>query len=269
MKPPALEVIHYEAKGPVMGPPLLFVHGAFAGAWCWDEHFLAWFRERGHAVHAPSLRGHGGSGGRDELHRFGVADYVADVRRVAETLQDPPVIVGHSMGGFVAMKYMERFPAAGLVLLGSVPPTGMAGPAASMSLENPMLLWRIGLVQTFGEQFADEALLSKALFSDRLSKERTATYLKRVQMESRRATMDMYGPDQPNTLLMRNAPALVLGGRQDAMVPPFHVQTTAALLGTKAHLFPEMGHGLMLEPGWEEVAETILAWLGEQGFHDG
>ncbi|MEO5338537.1 MAG: alpha/beta hydrolase [Magnetospirillum sp. WYHS-4] len=267
MKPVALEVIHYEAKGKPKGPPLLFVHGSFAGAWCWDEHFLTWFRSRGHAVHAPSLRGHGGSGGRDELHRHGIADYVEDVRRVAETLSEPPVLIGHSMGGFVAMKYLERFAGAGLVLMASVPPTGLAGPAASMTVENPLLLWRIGMVQAFGEDFADADLLSQALFSRRLPDDVTTSYLKKVQMESRRATMDMYGPDQPNTLLLRDTPTLVMGGRHDALIPAFHVQATAALFGQTAHLFPEMGHGLMLEPGWEEVAQSILDWLGAQGLH--
>ena len=30
--------------------PLLFVHGAFTGAWCWEEHFLPFFADAGYAV---------------------------------------------------------------------------------------------------------------------------------------------------------------------------------------------------------------------------
>jgi len=42
-------------------PPLLFVHGICHGAWCWEEHFLPWFAERGFEAHAVDLRGHGAS----------------------------------------------------------------------------------------------------------------------------------------------------------------------------------------------------------------
>ncbi len=39
--------------------PLLFVHGgAFhGGAWCWDDHFLDYFAERGYHALALNLRG--------------------------------------------------------------------------------------------------------------------------------------------------------------------------------------------------------------------
>ena len=54
--------------------PLLFVHGAFTGAWCWDEHFLPFFAEAGYAAHAVSLSGHGRSRGRDRLDQLSIAD---------------------------------------------------------------------------------------------------------------------------------------------------------------------------------------------------
>jgi pimeloyl-ACP methyl ester carboxylesterase len=41
--------------------PLLFVHGGWHAAWCWDEHFLDFFAERGFHAVAVSLRGHGRS----------------------------------------------------------------------------------------------------------------------------------------------------------------------------------------------------------------
>lgn len=41
--------------------PLLFVHGAWHAAWCWDVHFLDHFADRGYRALAVSLRGHGGS----------------------------------------------------------------------------------------------------------------------------------------------------------------------------------------------------------------
>jgi len=47
--------------------PLLFIHGMFHGAWCWDAHFLDYFAGHGFAAYVVSLRGHGNSEGGDTL----------------------------------------------------------------------------------------------------------------------------------------------------------------------------------------------------------
>ncbi len=39
--------------------PILFVHGAFHGAWAWEEYFLPYFADKGYEVHALNWRGHG------------------------------------------------------------------------------------------------------------------------------------------------------------------------------------------------------------------
>ncbi|MCO5098887.1 MAG: lysophospholipase [Rhodocyclaceae bacterium] len=86
------------------------MHGAYAAAWCWDEHFLSFFAGHGYACHALSFSGHGGSAGRERLDSFGIDHYVQDVARVVAQLPAPPVLIGHSMGGMVAQKYLERRP---------------------------------------------------------------------------------------------------------------------------------------------------------------
>ena len=104
---PKLEVISRQPSEPRDAPPILFVHGAWHGAWCWDEHFLDYFSEKGFAAHALSLRGHGSSEGRERLRRVRLRDFLEDVAAVAELLPAPPILVGHSMGGFVIQKYLE------------------------------------------------------------------------------------------------------------------------------------------------------------------
>ncbi|RLC08454.1 MAG: alpha/beta hydrolase, partial [Deltaproteobacteria bacterium] len=54
-----LEVISKYPKGKKHSVPILFIHGAFAGAWCWEEYFLPYFADHGYESHALSLRGHG------------------------------------------------------------------------------------------------------------------------------------------------------------------------------------------------------------------
>src|SRR5262245_23782245 len=79
-------------------PPLLFVHGGYVDAWCWDMYCLPWFARQGYAANALSLRGHGESGGREALFVAGLDDYAADVERIASQLPATPVPVGHPMG---------------------------------------------------------------------------------------------------------------------------------------------------------------------------
>ena len=109
-----LEVISRQppAKVSPRNTPLLFLHGAYAAAWCWDEHFLSFFAERGYACHALSVSGHGASPGRERLDSFGIDHYVRDVAEVAEQLPAAPVLIGHSMGGMVAQKYLEQHEAS-------------------------------------------------------------------------------------------------------------------------------------------------------------
>ncbi|HWF27877.1 MAG TPA: alpha/beta fold hydrolase, partial [Mycobacterium sp.] len=107
--------------------PVLFVHGAWHGAWCWDEHFLDFFAEKGHPSLAVSLRGHGKSPAPKPMQFCSMADLVDDVDSVARSLPRRPVVVGHSMGGFVVQKYLESHDAPAAVLLAPAPVSGVAG----------------------------------------------------------------------------------------------------------------------------------------------
>ena len=97
-----IELIDKGSSSDTHPTPLLFVHGGWHGAWCWDEHFLDFFAGAGYRAIALSVRGHGNSPATKPLSSCSVADYVQDVRSVADGLPTPPVLIGHSMGGFIA-----------------------------------------------------------------------------------------------------------------------------------------------------------------------
>jgi pimeloyl-ACP methyl ester carboxylesterase len=83
-----LEVLCRSPEGEAHETPLLFVHGAYTGAWCWDEFFCAISRT-GLCGYAVSLSGHGGSRGRAYLDSFSISDYVDDVAEVVDKLSVP------------------------------------------------------------------------------------------------------------------------------------------------------------------------------------
>lgn len=145
--------------------PLLFVHGAWHGAWCWVEHFLDYFAQRGFAVHAVSLRGHGASEGRDRLRWTRLAEYVEDVAQIAGQLPSPLVVIGHSMGGGVVQKYLENHPAPAGVLLASMPPAGVLATTLRIARRHPLEFIRVNLQLSLYPLVSTPALVRDAFFS--------------------------------------------------------------------------------------------------------
>jgi pimeloyl-ACP methyl ester carboxylesterase len=134
-----LELLHAEPEGEAKDP-ILFVHGAGHAAWCWDNWMVA-AAGAGHPAYALSLAGHGSSPG--SLYRSTLGSYVEDVMRTIASLPSPPVIVGHSLGGLIVQKVLERYPARAGVLVAPIPGRPGVGTLASIARRHPEDLLRI------------------------------------------------------------------------------------------------------------------------------
>ena len=255
-----IEVIARECAGESDAPPLLFVHGAGHGAWCWAEHFLDFFAERGFSSYALSLRGHGKSGGRERLRWTSIADYVSDVEQVAADLPRDPVLVGHSLGGRVVHTYLETHEAPAAVLLAPPSASGLLGPAVRTFLQHPWLSMQVIATGKPRRLLARPELVRKFSFSPELSEERVREYAARMGGESFRAILElMY--TRPDPARIRGVPLLVLGGGRDYFIRPPAIRRTADAYGAESMVLPGLAHNLMLDTGWREVAEAMLEWL--------
>ena len=259
---PNLEILSAEPTQRRHETPLLFVHGAFAAAWCWEEHFLPWFAQAGWSAHALSLRGHGRSEGGDMLDWWSIDNYVEDVLRVAGGFATPPVLIGHSMGGFVIQKCVERFQAPAVVLMASVPPTGLFASSVALAFARPDLMTDINRLLGGGDIASH--VLRDTLFSQEVDDATLARHFVRMQRESQRAIWDMTLFNLPRHGVLDNTPLLILGAGEDRLIPLSQVEVTARTYGADAEIFPGMGHGMMLEREWASVARTIDTWLGAQ-----
>lgn len=256
-----LEVLTRAPTGAAKAHPLLFIHGAFTGAWCWQEHFLPFFANAGYAAYALSLSGHGNSRGHEKLDSLSISDYVADVAEVALQLAQPPVLIGHSMGGFVVQKYLEQHAAAAAVLMCSVPPQGLATAALGMMMAKPGLM--VELNRLMGGGVVALEALREALFAQDVSNDDLSRYYRWSQPESHRAIWDMTLFSLPRPSLVAATPMLVLGAEYDHLIPRSLVEMTARSYGVEAEIFAGLGHGLMLEKDWRQVAQRVLDWLGD------
>lgn len=240
--------------------PLLFVHGAFAGAWMW-ETFMPFLAEDGYRSYAVSLRGHGGSAGREHGNWHSISDYVDDTMAVLDWLGEPAVLIGHSMGGFVVQKTLERHEAPAAALICSVPPQGLVAAQFHILLQKPQLFFEINNIMGGGQPSPET--VRDALFAQDVSDEMLYDFLERMQTESQRAIWDMSMFNLPLLPMMRRPPMLILGAEKDVLVPAFLVQATAHTYGLPCKIFHDMGHAVTHEKKWPLVAATLRDWLLE------
>jgi len=86
----------------------------------------------------------------------------------------------------------------------------------------------------------------------------------RLQEESAKIPLELTLRNLPKPERI-TTPMLVLGGESDASVTSKELHANAVAYGTNAETFPDMGHDMMLESGWQAVAERIDGWLTAQG----
>src|SRR5262249_28309801 len=91
-------VLNY-AEGPASGLPLVMLHGG-SGRWQLYSEMLAELAKRCH-VYAPDLRGHGKSGWVPR--GYTIREYVGDIAAFLEKISGPAVLMGHSLGGIIAV----------------------------------------------------------------------------------------------------------------------------------------------------------------------
>ncbi|HEX8248409.1 MAG TPA: alpha/beta fold hydrolase [Pyrinomonadaceae bacterium] len=256
-----LEVISREPRERRFETPLLFVHGTGHAAWCWDENFLPYFAENGFSAHAVSLRGHGASAGGENLKWTSISDYVADLFQAASALKSPPpVVIGHSLGGLVAGKYLEKHSAPAGILFAPSPSEGMFLSGFKLYLQNPWLMMKVNLKQDFAMMFSTPERAKKFLFSDNADDEKIARYVSRFGKESYRAALEMiYNLPQPKKI--KTPLLLVIGAENDALIAPKKIEKTARAFRAECRIFPAMAHDLMLESNWRAVADFMIGWL--------
>jgi pimeloyl-ACP methyl ester carboxylesterase len=258
-----LEIITRKPKTGARPTPLLFVHGAWHGAWCWDEYFLPYFANKGYLARALSLRGHGKSEGRERLRWTSARGYVADVAQVAGDFAHPPVVIGHSMGGFVVQKYLETHDAPAGVLLASIPPHGYLPAMIRAGIKHPLALLKSTMTANPYHLVGTQKLAHDALFSTDMSDEKVAKYFKNIQQESFTAVFDVNLLYLPRPKQVKT-PMLVLGAANDKVFTVREVEATGRAYNTQAEIFPHTAHDMMLEVNWRAVADQMIAWLQER-----
>jgi len=237
-------------------PPLLFVHGIHAGAWVFDR-WLRWFGDRGHAVHAIDLRGHGTSPLPSDVRPGAVRfeHYVDDASAAAARL-GRPIVVGHSMGGLVAQVLTERELVAGAALVSPAPPRGITVITAKLlqyQLADLPTVLRGRVLEPSWPAMRDLAL-------NRVTDGERQSIFERLGPESGTVARQLSLTGIPVDARRVRCPLLVLSGDRDLYIPLSRARLVAARYRAPLRVLPGRGHMMMVEPGWEEAAAEIERW---------
>jgi len=244
---------------------IVMVHGAFCGGWVFDR-FRTPFEAAGYTVITPDLRGHGAADHAQAVVNLSMKDYVADIAALCASLPEPPVLLGHSMGGLVAQLAARRAAIGALVLLAPSPPWGVA----SSSIEEAVTAFGVQMMGSFssGAMEPDPSLMR--LYSlDRMPHGERDAVLTRLRAESGlavRETLNWWLDPFMTTSVGSGplkVPALVLSGDRDVVHSSATARAVATRLGSSFAAIPGMSHWLVGESGWEQVAERSINWLAD------
>ncbi len=258
-----LEVVHVRPEKPNRYPPLFFIHGEFHAAWCWKEHFLPFFLERGFECLALSLRGHGRSRLVD-LQKVRFRDYVADVTQVTQLASRLPILVGHSMGAVVAQGYAQYHHVAGLALLAPrcafkakhrfQPFWHFVKHHFRSYLEMQFLKRPHALVQT-------PERTKEAFFSEDMPQDKIEEYAQLFQDESIPVLFQIQRRNLFHHPPRKGVPCLVVGAGNDTLVHPSDIDLLASLHQATKEVIPNLAHDVMLDTRWHLAAESLLSWI--------
>ncbi|MGH9488345.1 MAG: alpha/beta fold hydrolase [Terriglobales bacterium] len=249
--------------GPELDPPLLLVHGLGGGIWGW-EPFQRYFASRGYRSYALELPGHGqntDAATAEIMGTYSVETYALWVAAAMAEIGRRCVVIGHSMGGLVAQKLAESHRQPGYIFLASAPPWHMFRrayvPMWRHLLRHP---WKEVVWPLCGGTVVLDSSLQDSLVNNRLTPEIRADIAQRDVPDSGRASMQMTVGLVSVDVRRVSSPCLVIAGSDDRLIPLVEQQRLAKFYHSPLQVH-DCGHMLMIENGFQAVAEGILQWV--------
>jgi pimeloyl-ACP methyl ester carboxylesterase len=255
---------------------VLFIHGSgmnYRSGLPLVEFFA--HPENGYRAFTFSLRGHTGSEiPQEEFAKTTMDDYLKDVRDMSNYLKQEfgidfkdQIIIGHSMGGLLAMKHVEQHGARILILMSSALPKELIerfGPENVYPKLTPQTIEIMKKEITQGkihhkpkERLVEYFSVLPPDFEEKFNEK----YAPLLSLEAPIPRLDTYiNPPSIDPEKIK-CPVLVIAGSKDVIDPKFFKELANYLKGDyKEYL---VGHAMMYEEKWPEIAQQMRQWIEE------
>ncbi|MET7301099.1 alpha/beta fold hydrolase [Embleya sp. NPDC005575] len=262
-----------------MTTSVVFVHGLWIHSVSWRP-WQQLFDERGYRTLAPDWPGDASTvaatrADPGRLLDVGVDAVTDSYAQVVENLPEAPIVVGHSFGGLIAQKLLDRGLAAGAVCISPAPIKGVrAVPLSLLRSSFPVLrspankqkavsLTERQFAYSFGNAISAEE-------SEELYRDLTIPSPGRPLFEASTANFRKNSPTAVDTRRGDRGPLLLIAAGKDHTVPAVVVEGTHQLYargGAPAELrtYEDRGHSAPFDHGWRELAYDTLTWLDGHG----
>lgn len=270
--PPQTDQVVESTKQPVM-----FVHGLWLHASSWQP-WVDYFADAGYDAQAPGwpdfpstveeTREH-----PDFMAEQGIAEVVDHYARIIRDMPARPVVIGHSFGGLIAQELLDRDLVTAAVAIDPAPIKGVLPlPFAQIRSSLPVLRNPLTVHKTVSlkpKQF-------RYGFANQLSDSEAAElyYTYTIPAPGKplwQAAFANFNPRAETKVDVRKnrAPLLLMAGKHDHTVPPQTTRIVQRLYHNSPAItdlkeWPERGHSLTIDNGWQELADYALEWLSLQ-----
>jgi len=248
---------HYKAKGPL----LVFIHGWGVNWTTWKKEIM-FFRKQGYSTLHYDIRGHGKSGSPIIRTAYNMTCHVRDLNALMTLIKkEKAIIIGHSMGGMIAIKYYEAYPSkVQALILCSTSAENMAAHKKAKKL-SPLVKKSIDFMM--GKQFPKRKP-KEIDFSKQTNFSSYYLFLKGVNNMNPQAVLacldSMLEYDESEAVKKVNVPVLIISGGQDNLLPEIYsVEMFKRIKHAKLITIPGK-HFITLEKP-QIVSEKILGFL--------
>jgi len=249
---------------PKFRSPLILVHGLWSGSWCWSD-WATRFSNLGWECWAVNLRGRVGDNPQRTVARLTFDQCVEDLKEVIRAAGPSPVLLGHSLGGVMAMEAAEDENVSALILV-SPPLPGNEPTSAGRVLQLLRLKYFLLVLLRWPIRIKEDDFSLHWLAS--LPRDQHGEALKGLVPESSYLVERLCKTHVSSESALVRCPAFVVAGTDDRVMPVEAVRQRARTLGAEFKEYSGHGHWMIAEEGWEKVVNDVHRWvvkrLGEE-----
>jgi len=260
--------------------PVIFIHGLWIHSTAWQP-WIEYFAEHGYRASAPGWPGDAPTvaetrANPDALDDVDIEMLVDHYTKLIGNPEIKPIVIGHSFGGLIAQELLANNTAAAAIGIDPAQIKGVkALPFAQLRSAFPVLgnpanrhrtvsLTPAQFHYAFGNMLTEDE-------SNALHDQWTIPGPGKPLFQGAAANFSKHSPAKVDTNKADRGPLLLTSGTDDHTVP---LKVTEEVYGmyekgsgqTDLHVFEGRGHSLTIDHGWQDVANTSLGWLSQNGF---